>query len=108
LFHVVTIFGPFRVPVVVCILILITVSVATGFSEASSASTDSKNSMYMCTLFHSNNWHTRHQLFSWCAVCDVIMSVVNVTTATHLSRRQLLNEWKGYKIVGFEMVFETL
>lgn len=61
LFHVVTIFGPFRVPAIVSILILITVSVATGCSETSSASTDGKN--YVFTLFHSNKQRIGHQLF---------------------------------------------
>ena len=52
LFHIVTIFGPFRVPIIFSILILITVSVAIGFSETrSSASTDGKFDGKMCLFF---------------------------------------------------------
>ena len=43
LLHVGTIFGPFRVPVIFVILVLLTVSVVTGFSEMKAASLDGKN-----------------------------------------------------------------
>jgi len=37
LFHMVTIFGPFRVPVIFALLTLMTVSVVVGLSEAGAA-----------------------------------------------------------------------
>ena len=47
LLHVGMIFGPFRVPVIFASLVLLTVSVITGFSETRAASTDGKN----CCLY---------------------------------------------------------
>ena len=54
LFHVVTIFGPFRVPIIFATLTLITVSVITGLSEARTASTDGENSVRLCCGFCKN------------------------------------------------------
>ena len=48
LFHVVTVFGPVRVPVIFVILILITASVVTGFSENRATSAEGKD---VCGFF---------------------------------------------------------
>ena len=44
LFHVVTVFGLFRVPVILTVLVLVAVSVASSFGEAKTASAGGKNS----------------------------------------------------------------
>jgi len=52
LFHVVTIFGPFRVPVICTLITVITVSVVTGFIESRNAdavaAAEGKNACVKC------------------------------------------------------------